>query len=507
MKSFVMGLDVGTGSAKCVAASTDGLHLWTAESSYRYESPHPGWAEQDPSTWWNASILAIRRLLAEHPDIREGLAGIAVCGQGAAAVLLDEKYQPTRPAILWLDSRSAPQARHLMERHGEEIARCSGKPPAAYNVEPKLLWVAEHEPEVWKRTASFMTATAYLTYRLSGRAVINRSDAGILLSYDLREKGWSPDLARQMGIPGHFYCPLADCHEIIGGLTPAAASESGLLAGTPVLAGGEDTSAAALAAGAVSPECAILSLGTAGTLYCPCPQVLTHPRLLSFPHVLSSLTLIGGSTVCGGSGLEWITKLLRGNRTSADIQALCSEASLIPLDSSRLVFLPYLSGELQPVNDGFARGVFFGADFSTSAPELVAAVMQGTAFAIAHNLEIVRQVFAGPLTLIAAGTPSRNRALIQTISDATNLPIHVIEEHGGAALGAAILAAQSIEKAAAGYLLEVHRKILYRTMPRQERQTKLAQLFAIYKELYCRLKDLFPRLQVFAGDCGCSEGI
>jgi xylulokinase len=496
MSRFVMGLDIGTGSVKCVAVSCDGLHCWTSCSSYRYTSPHPGWAEQDPKTWWEASAIAIRQLIAEHPEVRDSLDAIAVCGQGAAAVLLDEKMQPTRPAMLWLDSRAASEAQLLNERFGFEIAGKSGKLPAAYNVEPKLRWVAKHEPVVWNSTRSFLTATAYIAYRLCGQVVTNHSDAGILLSYHLRTRSWSQDLAEWMKIPADWYSPLADCEQVIGEVTADAASECGLVAGTAVLAGGEDTSCAALAAGVVLPGQAILSLGNAGTLYAPCTEAVTHPRLLAFPHVIKGMTLLGGSTVCGGSGLEWIARILRGDQGPSAVQSLCEQAADVSTHENRLVFLPYLSGELQPINDGFARGVFFGLDFSTSQAEIAAAVMQGTAFAFAQNLELIREAGAAPSRLLATGAPARNRQFIQTISNATSLPIDVIEEGGGAALGSALLAARATQPAKTAQLLsESHRQTVFSTYPDTARQPTIAPLFSIYKELYGRLQDLFPRLQ------------
>lgn len=496
MKRFVLGIDVGTSSVKCVAAPLDGGKLRNADAAYSHSTPHPGWAEQDPQTWWDAAGQCVRALLTEQPEVRNELAAVAVCGQGAAAVLLDREFRPTRPAILWMDARSAPQARVLMEAAGEEITHGSGKRPAAYNVEPKLLWVSEHEPNVWRRTAHVLTTTSYITYRLTGRAIMNRSDAGILLSYDLRERNWSPLLQRRMGIPTGCYPPVAGCEDVIGEIDAEAAAMTGIRAGTPVLAGGEDTSAAALAAGVDSPGSAILSLGTAGTIYSASPQVATHPRLLAFPHVLPDLTLIGGSTICGGSGLTWMAKLLGGGQHARNLPELAHAADTLSEAGSRLVFLPYLSGELQPVNDGFARGVFFGADFSTTPEEMMAAVMQGSAFAFAHNLKFTREVFRGPERLVAAGAPSRNRPFMQTVADATGLPVAVLAEGGGAALGAALLAARAVAGPAATHeLSQAWRSIEYRVTPREARRARMAELFDIYQELYRRLEDLFPRLQ------------
>ena len=494
---FLLGLDVGTSSVKCVAASLNGTRLWTADVRYEFDVPHPGWAEQDPDVWWQASTQAVRKLLSEHPEVRDGVSAIGVCGQGVAAVLLDRYLHPVRPAILWLDSRSAPEAQSLNEACGSEIAWTSGKSPAAYNVEPKLLWVKSHEPGVWNKTRWCVTTTAYVTYRLCGELVMNHSDAGILLSYNLRERCWSRPLMARMGLSPELYWRLQECDEIAGVLTQEVAVEMGLRAGIPVIAGGEDTSAAAFAAGAISPKLGILSLGTAGTIYIPCDRPVTHPQLLSFPHVLNSLTLVGGSTVCGGSGLDWIVRLLGKSD-------LCQEASAAISVDNRLVFLPYLSGELQPINDGFARGVFFGLSFSTSAQDLVAAVIEGTAFAFRHNLEVVNQLRCHPESLVATGRPAQSSAFIQTVSDVTDLPIRILASSGGAALGAAMLCSKVVG-ISVDELVNRYTAVTNEVAPRSERQERLSDLFAIYKEIYSRLQDLFPRLQPQTQSYRCAE--
>lgn len=502
----MLGLDVGTGSVKCVAASLEGDALWSSSIRYEHQSPQPGWAEQDAQTWWQASVQAVREVLGKHPELRERIGAIGVCGQGAAAVLLDSEWQPTRPAILWLDSRCATEAQHLAEECGPEIAAISGKLPAAYNVEPKLRWVEAHERAVWKRTKRCMTTTAYVTHQLCGAPLMNHSDAGILLSYDLRQRGWSARAAALMKIPIDLFGEIAECNEVIGGLTAEAARETGLPPGVPVIAGGEDTSAAALAAGVVSTDSGILSLGTAGTIYTPCPYPATDPRLLSFPHVLRGQTLVGGSTICGGSGLEWVARLIGKDSTSETVEALCREASQATAEHTRTVFLPYLSGELQPVNDGFARGVFFGVDFSTSPLDMVNAVMQGTAFAFAQNLEIAHEFGCGPSALSATGRPAQNEAFMQIVADATELPIEVLVDGGGAALGVAILAATAVDPAiSAAEMSRRFTRVGYTRTPRRERCQRLAELFGVYKELYPRLRDLFPRLQSCATSYRCAE--
>ena len=307
---LVLGIDVGTSMTKVTIADVVGKVRWSASRPYQYASTQPGFAEQDPEEWWQAVCEATRSLLHEHPEAVGGIRAVAVSGQGVAAILMDSSQRVLRSALLWLDQRSTAFSDHLSEAHGQEISAISGKAPASYNVEPKLLWIKRNEPEIWARVWKFFTATSYITYRLSGVPVMNHSDGGILLAYDLARNGWSAELLGKMGLPLAIYPELAACDAVIGEVTPQTAAETGLPPGIPVVAGGEDTSSAGLAMAPVSPATGQLSLGTANTIYVPVQRAANHPRLLAFPHVAAGWTLIGGSTAAGGLATRWIAKML-----------------------------------------------------------------------------------------------------------------------------------------------------------------------------------------------------
>lgn len=502
MDPLFLGIDVGTTSAKAALADAGGATLWTATAPYAYTSPQPGSAEQDPEDWWSAVGAMTRSLLREHPEARDRIAAVGVSGQGVAAAFLDRTGRPLRPAILWLDVRCSGQAEKLEREVGGRIAQVSGKRPAAYNVEPKLLWVKENEPEVWEKTWKAMTTTAYITFRLTGRPAMNYSDGGILLAYDLRKNYWSDELLDLMGLPKSIYCDLAPCDRVIGEVTPEAAGFTGLAAGTPVVAGGEDTSSAGLAIGVTSSEEALLSLGSACTIYVPIAEPAVDPRLLSFPHVIEGLTLVGGSMVGGGNVMDWVARTLSppaeneaARSLPETLAGLTAEVAAAPVGASGVVFLPYLAGELQPINDGFARGVFFGLSLSTRRGDLVRAVMEGSAFAVRHNLEIAGSVGAKPKRLVAVGGPTRNEVWCQIIADVTNLPVQVMEECGGAPLGNAALAAKGVGMIeSCRRVVDAHARKRRLFEPQPGASERYDRIFEIYTSLYPRLKDLFPRL-------------
>jgi xylulokinase len=502
MNPLLLGIDVGTSTTKAVLADVEGKLLAGQAASYAYSKPYPGWAEQDPEDWWQAVCRVIQELLRENPGAKDRIAGIGVSGQGVASVLLDRQGDPLRPAILWLDCRSASQANGLQARCSERIVAISGKCPAPYNVEPKLLWVKQNEPDLWKQVWKTLTTTAYVTYRLTGRAVMNHSDGGILLAYDLARREWSQEAMDLMGIEPSVYCDLAACHQVIGAVTSKAAEATGLRAGTPVVAGGEDTSSAGLAMGVVSPENGQLSMGTASTVNIPLAKVVTDPRLLAFPHVIEGLTLVGGSMVAGGAAMDWMAEVVSGAEpgdSELRLHNLTEEAVQVPHGSDGLIFLPYLAGELQPINDGFARGVFFGLDLSKSRGHLVRAVMEGTALAIQHNLSITRTLGANVQSLIAVGGPTRNNLWCQIIADVTGLRVQVMQERGGAALGDAILAAMGVGLIESPETMQRAHAIAGEFyLPHSGNHQRYEEVFKIYKELYPRLRELFPRLAALA---------
>lgn len=497
---LVLGIDVGTGSTKGVLADTCGQVFVTAARSYQYDSPAPGAAEQDPEQWWAAVCMVIRELLSARDDAASSVRAIAISGQGVAAVLLDGDGKPVRPAMLWMDTRCATEAERLNERHGAQFAQISGKRPAAYNVEPKLHWVREHEPETWKRVARVTTTTGFITYRLTGRQVMNHSDAGILLAYDLGKRRWSPTLLSALELGENLYCDLAECAEIIGAVTASAAQDTGLLPGTPIVAGGEDTSSAGLGMGVLHAGDVQLSMGNASTMYMPLREPHLDDRLLAFPHVVSGYTLLGGSMVSGGIAMEWIAKLLGRSPWNASVNLaalsdLMREASEVPPGGHGLLFVPYLAGELQPVNDGFARGMLVGLSLETRPAEVLRALIEGTAFCIRHNLETARECGARPERIVAVGGPSRNDLWCQTIADATHLPLDAMADSAGAPLGDAILAALGaglIEDPRS--MQRAHAKQRAQFKPSPHAVASLDRMYTMHRELYPRLRDLFPQL-------------
>lgn len=410
-----LGLDIGTGSAKAVAFEVERGVLSSGAASYGMSTPRPGWAEQDPADWWQAALDAIE-------SAGRDTEAIAVSGQGAALVLLDAQGVPVRPALIHLDSRAADEAAELAASPvGKAVRVANGNRIGAWNTAAKLTWVRRHEPALWQRVSHITTAAGYVLWRLTGEHVVSASDAGISDLFELSSRSWSASVLEALELPIEMLPRIAEAVVLVGNWR-----------GMRVVAGGEDTSSAALAAGVVRAGEGFVSLGTAGVAGLAIERGSPpEPRLLTFPHVRPDLDIRSGSMTSAGAAVEWCAGL-----AGTDAATLLREAEDVPAGADGVIFVPYLAGELHPIDDPAARGAFSGLSLSTTRAVLGRAIVEGSAGAIAHNLDV-----AGvPTRLVATGGPTRSRAWMQSVADAVGVPVDVVSDLC-APVGDAILAA------------------------------------------------------------------
>jgi len=366
-----------------------------------------------------------------------------------------------RPALIHLDQRAAAEAESLgAGRVGACVAAASGNVVGAWNVAAKLAWVRRHEPDHFAAAHLVTSVPGSVLTWLTGEAAQSASDAGISDLFDRPSRRWSAQVCAALDVDPAHLPRIYEATEVVGGLTAAAASLLGLRPGTPVIAGAEDTPSAALAAGVLAAGDAYLSLGTAGVVGVAMPRGAPgDPRLLAFPHATPDLDLLSGSMTSAGAALAWWSAV-----TGVPPDALVAEAEQVPPGSAGALFLPYLSGELHPVNDPHARGIFAGLSLRTGRPELTRAILEGSAAATAHNLSVAAEAGARPVRLNATGRPTRSTVWIQSIADATGCPVEVVAEEG-AALGDALIAAAATGAGALSDLAATHRTVLRRHDP------------------------------------------
>ncbi len=488
MDTLTLGIDVGTTNAKALLATPEGRVVAQATRSFPLLTPRPGWVEQNPEDWWQGVAAVSRQVMQQALARPEQIAAVGLSGQGCAATLIDGAGQAIRPGIIWMDARSEAQCEFMRQRAGERILQVNGKQPGPYNFDPKLIWLQQHEPDNIQRARCALTTTGYINFRLTGEAVLNVSDASIPFAFDQAACDWSDELIDAFGLPRHLYPPVAHCQDIIGHLTAGAADAMGLRVGIPIIAGGEDTSCAGLAVGVHQSGQAMLSLGTGGSIYIAQDKPLAHPHLLTFAHVLENQWFIGGTIVAFGAALAWCRDLLGYD----DFDAMTALAADREAGAQGVLFLPYLSGELQPINDGHARGVFFGLSLNTCQPDLIRSVLEGTALAIAHNIQVAQTVGGQITELRAVGGPTRSALWCQIIADVTNQPLTVLKDNPGAPLGDCLLAAAAVGLIPDAGTAAAQAAVIERIYtPNPAVRAIYAKQFTIYQQLYPALKSAF----------------
>lgn len=429
-----LGIDIGTSAVKVICTDGTTIHA-SASADLTVQSPQSGWSEQDPHAWWAATCTA----LAEIGQTRSlsDVTAIGLSGQMHGAVLLDSAHQVLRPAILWNDSRSIEECARLQEAL-PEIGTIAGVLPLPGFTAPKLMWVARHEPEVHARIAHVVLPKDYIGLRLHGGLATDRSDAAGTLWLDQAAREWSGAVAEASDTDFGWLPRLADGHEVVGQVTTAAALETGLPAGVPVVAGGGDAATGAVSLGATEPGRGFISLGTSGQLfvagdaYHPNPAKFVH----AFAHTVPGRWYQMAAMLNGARPIAWLAGQL--GISAGEVVALAERA-----DAARVpIFLPYLTGERSPHGDPHIRAGFFGLEDSTDRADLCRAVVEAVAFTFADAVESFGDSITGLPHLAAIGGGSRSPFLLQLIANATGQRIgRTVGSDAGPALGAARLAA------------------------------------------------------------------
>ncbi|MEW6046768.1 MAG: FGGY family carbohydrate kinase, partial [Bacillota bacterium] len=307
---LVLGLDIGTQSAKALLLDANGAVRGTAAVDYPIDTPHPGWAEQAPETWWAAACEAIRQVIGQAP---EPVATVALSGQMHGVALLSARGEPVRPAILWTDARAGIEAKELRETV-PQLVEIAGNPIMASFSAPKLVWLARHEAAVLKRARWFLLPKDYVRLRLTGEVATDPSDASGTLLFDLCRRQWASDVIGRIGLDPAWFPPVVASGAVAGYITHEAAEQTGLKQGIPVLAGGADMAMGAVGAGLIEPDVAGVLLSTAGQVLLTVERIAPEAlgRVYYFAHAIPDRYFAMGALLSAGLSLRWLRDVLRG---------------------------------------------------------------------------------------------------------------------------------------------------------------------------------------------------
>ena len=436
-----LGLDIGTGGSRAVIIGSDGeVSSSSVVEHMAFASPHIGWAEQSPEDWWRASCEAIRGALKISGVDPFEIGAVSFSGQMHGSVLLDEKDQVLRPALLWCDQRTADEVAEITETIGAtRLIELVSNPAVTGFTLPKLLWVRTHEPQTWERVRSVLLPKDYIRLRLTGDKASDVADSSGTLLFDVRARKWSTEMLERFEIDESFRPSVYESTDVTGVISKAGAEATGLKEGTPVIAGAGDNAAGAIGAGIVKPGSVGVTIGTSGVVFIVTdqPKLDLKGRVHSLCHAVPGRWHMTGVTLAAGQSLKWFREMLGQGATYDE---LTKQAESVPSGSDGAVWLPYLMGERTPHLDPNARAAFVGLTASHTRGHLTRAIMEGVAFSLREAIDIFRELGAPINEIRLGGGGARSQLWRKIQADVYGQTVSTITADEGAAFGAAILA-------------------------------------------------------------------
>ena len=505
----LLGIDLGTSGVKAALfAADDGRVVADAFFDYPLSHPNPGWAEQDPADWWQATLSAIRLCLAKGKlvgALPSMIKGVGLSGQMHGIVLLDEAQEVLRPCIIWADQRSDAQCRWMTERVGERnLIDYVSNPALTGFSAPKLLWVRDNEPAVFARTRTVLLPKDYIRYLLTGTVAMEISDAAGTCLLDVKHGVWSQEVLKAVELDPALFPPIVAAAAVAGTITSEVAALTGLPAGIPVAGGGADNACGAIGNGVVRPGLALVSVGTSGIVlaHSTGPQVDRSgpiPRVHTFNHGVPNAWYLMGVTQGAGLSMRWVRdniglpeRALAQWTGSDAYDYLAEEAAMAPAGCDGLIFLPYLQGERTPHLDPHARGGWMGLMASHNRRHLIRSVMEGVAFSLKDCFAIISEQGLHFDQLRATGGGAHSLFWRQVITDVLGVELVTTNATEGPAFGAALLAGvasgvyPSVEAAC-----EQTVRVVDRTIPDPTKAEVYDEAYATYTALYPALKPVF----------------
>ena len=490
---YLIGIDIGTSGTKSALFDTKGHVIASATAEYPLYQPQNGWAEQDPSDWWNAVCTTLNDICSKAGDGE--IIGVGLSAQMHGLVMLDADCKIIRNSIIWCDGRTSEECKQIEELVGHDrLIEITANPALAGFTASKIMWVKNHEPENYAKCAHILLPKDYIRFKLTEEFATEVSDASGMQLLDIPGRCWSDEVLEKLEIDKTLLAKVYESPDVTGYITPHAASLTGLPVGIPVAGGAGDNAAAAVGTGVVECGKAFTTVGTSGVVFAhmESPVIDKGGRVHTFCTAVPGQWHVMGVTQAAGLSLNWFKHNIAENLSYKEIDI---EAEKITVGADRLLYLPYLMGERTPLLDTNARGVFFGLSAMHTKAHMGRAVLEGVAYSLCSCLDILSEmgVYADDMALCGGGAKSPLWRKI--LCDSFGISVKTMESDEGPALGAAILAG-----CAAGVYSSVTEgcKIAVRDgeklSPDKEATEQYKKYYNIYKEIYPALKEQYHTL-------------
>lgn len=501
-RQYILAHDTGTGGDKAVVTDLEGRIIESVYQPYGVIYPRAGWAEQDPEELWQAVAAATRAVIHKSGVDPRDVIGVGASAQMFNLLPVDKDCRPLARMLSWLDVRSVDQAdRLLTEDMRAFLYEHTGNIPTAKDIVPKILWLKEERPDLWERTRWLLDCKEYILFRLTGEVAIDWHGASVFFLFNPHTKTWDEEVCTRLGIPAEKLPPAFPSAHVIGDVSPEAAEQTGLAAGTPVVLCAGDVAVAQSGSGASREGKAHLCIGTATWVGVSSTTLRNDPErpFWALNHMDPDKWIIAGEMETGGGALQWFRDLLgqeearqAKERGVSAYQILDELAATAPAGSDDLIFTPWLSGERAPVLDHYARGGFLGLSMGHTRAHLTRSVMEGVAFHIRWIIEAMGNVGFEIDSMRAIGGGSVSPLWTQIIADVTGRRLSIVEhplEAGamGAALAVAVGLGVYPNMDAVDELIEVKRRV----EPQEVTRAVYDRMYSTYRQFYAALAPIY----------------
>ena len=493
----LLGIDVGTGGTRALLIDESGRVLASATADHRpFASPQTGWAEQKPQDWWRACCQAVQQLLSESGIAASKISAVGFSGQMHGAVLLDADGNSLRPSLIWCDQRTADEAAEITQLIGaERLIQLTCNPALTNFTLTKLLWVRKHEPRVFDRFRMLQLPKDYVRLRLTGEYAMDMADASGTLLLDVANRRWSKEMASATGISIAALPKLFESSEVCGAVSKEGAEQTGLAAGTPVVAGAGDQAAGAVGLGIVAPGAVHATIGTSGVVFASTSSPTMDPRgrLHTFCHAVPNRWHVMGVTQAAGLSLRWFRDQFGANSSGNrdPYEALTEEAASVPPGSDGVFWAPYLMGERTPHLDPEARAALVGLAANHRRAHVVRAIMEGVAFSLRDSFSIFEELKIPVTNIRLGGGGARSPLWRQIQADVYGDSVEIVEAEEGAAYGAALLA--GVGAGAWSTVDEACRNVVRvkaTVEPHRESAQTMQRQYSTYRRVYPALRSI-----------------
>ncbi len=503
--AYLLGVDIGTSGTKTVLFDELGNTRASDLQEYPLYQPKNGWAEQDPEDWWMATYNSIKNVLAKSGVSPDEVKGVGLSGQMHGLVLLDRENKVLRKSIIWCDQRSGAECEQITQLVGaKRLIEITANPALTGFTASKIMWVKNHEPEIFDKAVKILLPKDYVRYKLTGEFATEVSDASGMQLLDVPNRCWSDEVLQKLGLDKSMLGKVYESQEVTGTIHQRAAELTGLKVGTPVVGGGGDQAAGAVGNGIVKPGVISSTIGTSGVVFAYTDKVSIDPlgRVHTFCHAVPNTWHIMGVTQGAGLSLQWFrNNFCREEISTASLMGvdpyylMDKAAEKVEAGSNGLLYLPYLMGERTPHLDPDCRGVFFGLSAKHTKKEVLRSVMEGVVYSLKDCLEIIKELGVDVSEVRASGGGGKSPLWRQMQADVFGTEICTINASEGPAFGVAILAGvgsgvyKSVSEAC-----EATIQVKTRQQADQAITAKYNEYYKLYRSLYTSLKQDFKTL-------------